>query len=260
LEERRRNTSQARSEEQGRKDYLRNVVGDTSLPEHVRRSAEAELHGAKVQFEPPPAPDEPKLVTVGGMPYEYRPGQGLTPVAGTPEPAPPAPEVLSQKDRISFAQSTQDDFRQDAAGVFLEPLRRYGDVADLNPETMTGAQQRTLVVTLAKMSDPTSAVMEGEADAVAKAGETMPWIKDLYRSAIDGNLPVERLRQLQEEARRLAQNRHAELKPTYDRYSTRLAQLGIEDPETWIGAMPKLPGGGGGDWSEYNGFRIRVKQ
>ena len=173
-----------------------------------------------------------------GNKYWVAPNQPPKLVEGIGEP----PELdLDTNQRFQLSQSAAGQWRQSAATVFKEPLRRFNDIADKDPTKLTGADQRTIVVNYAKMLDPTSAVMENEADAVRKAGEKMPMFNDWWRQIIDGSMPAETMANIMLEAEQLAVKRYAELASTYGSYQQRLKLYGQEDPIPWIGEMPQAP-------------------
>jgi hypothetical protein len=154
----------------------------------------------------------------------------------------PGTEPLTRKERLTFAGQASTAYQNSTAKVFEEPLRRYRDIATKDPTKMNGPEQRTLIVNYAKMLDPTSAVMENEADAVAKAGETAPKVMEFWREYLNGGLSEARIREIMMEMEGLATRRYAELKEDYETYKNRLTgEYGVPDVTPWIGKLPEAP-------------------
>ncbi|MCF7985196.1 MAG: hypothetical protein K9L70_12395 [Thiohalocapsa sp.] len=180
--------------------------------------------------------ERPDVVTMNGVPTIWdRESQAYVPAPtmGLPEPA---PAQIAPGDRVTWTNTVADNYRQESAPL-AEPVRRWQDVSTYTPGKMDGAQQRALVVAFAKALDPTSAVMEGEADAVANTGRQYPWIDDLYRKAIDSAISPKRQIEVFNELRRLAAARSGELRDLHGRYVQQFGEIGI-DPAPYIGPAP----------------------
>jgi len=133
------------------------------------------------------------------------------------EPPMKPEQVISQERGIA------SDYRKDTAvpNVLLD---QYHRVADYDPKTMTGAQDRNLIVAFAKMADPTSAVMEGEAAVVQAAGRGMPWLMDWWMKAKGAALSPGQRANILEEMQRGAN------------------QAGQKQAETWLQYLNRSQG------------------
>jgi hypothetical protein len=168
--------------------------------------------------------------------WEVRQGPGgslvrVDPMTGQVEELMPGEQKPSMApgDRVNWANTIADNYRAEVAPL-ATPVQRWNDVSTYVPGKMTGAQQRALVVSFAKALDPSSAVMEGEAAAVANAARNLPWLGDLWKKAVDSGLPEETLRDLLTELGKLAQSRYAELTDIHGRYAKQFSLAGFEDP------------------------------
>jgi hypothetical protein len=179
----------------------------------------------------------PKTTEINGVPHEYNPSTGTySPVrVTTPEGDVDYAQPPASGPDIDFGNSVADDWRQESAPLTV-PLRRYKDVKDYDPADLSPAQMRALIVNYAKFLDPTSAVMENEADAVANAGQAFPALRDLWRRAIDGKLPEDTARSIIDEMGSLAEKRQDELIEKHKVFSDRLRLGGITDPTPWLGS------------------------
>jgi hypothetical protein len=197
-----------------------------------------------------PSPEEKpwqRFTGPDGQEYMWNgdPNTQARPIAGVAPPPEPVPEPekppLTPKDQLTLAGGAADKYRTETAGVFEEPLRRYNDIADKDPAELTGAEQRTLIVNYAKMLDPSSAVMESEAQAVEMAGAKMPVFKRWWKDLADGSLRPETVQTIMAEMNQLANKRYEELAQTYTQYSSRLDTYGVTDYKPWIGELPEPP-------------------
>jgi len=182
---------------------------------------------------------EPQLTEgLDGQKYWVAPGRPPELIENIGEPRAVG---LEPNQALQLSQSAAGQWEQAAAKIFEEPLRRYNDVANKDPTKLTGAEQRTIIVSYAKMIDPTSAVMQNEADAVAKTGEKMPIFNDWWRMVINNSMPAETMASIMQEAEQLANKRYAELASTYGQFQQRLKLYGQDNPVPWIGEMLPAP-------------------
>ena len=146
---------------------------------------------------------------------------------------------ISNKDRVTWTNTIIDNYRQEVKPV-EEVIRRWGDVSGYVPGEMNGSQQRQLVVNYAKMLDPSSAVMENEASAVANAGIAFPLLTEYYRMAVNNSLTKEKQQTILDEMKALGKSRYDELTSTYDKYREQFEAIGI-DPQPYL-RLPDVPG------------------
>jgi hypothetical protein len=276
LDQRRKEQVRSRKQQEQRQQYLQAIVNDPNVPAQMRQQAELELSGlSDVLSLPEPVKPEWKVTEHDGDLVRYDARSDAAPTVirqGAPDEdsawairddgrgpywynkdtmetmpvdqsgLPPEPETpdLTPKERLSFANTVTDDWRQETAPLTI-PLQKFEDIEGYDADNLTPAQQRALVVNFAKFLDPTSAVMENEAEAIEMAGQSFPELQRLWRRAVDGNLKPDVARSVIAEMRALADKRRAELGGLYGRFSDRLRLGGIEDPTPWIGGPPTPP-------------------
>jgi len=179
----------------------------------------------------------PEIFEVNGQSVIWDAEKGAAvpvPVSGvtTEQPGP------DPKEEVTTANVLVDNYRTDTKPL-EEQLRRWDIVKSYSPETMSGVQDRSLIVSYAKMLDPTSAVMTGEAESVAQAGRTMPWITDLWTKAQGQGLSTQQRQEIMQEIEHLARQRSEESVDTWTRYSQQFGRAGIPF-EPYIGERPRV--------------------
>jgi hypothetical protein len=170
--------------------------------------------------------------TIDGVPYHYKDGK-LTaiPIPGT---GVEGPAQIDPKDVVNWTNTIADNFRQEARPL-QAGLRYYDDVRQYNPGSMDAAQQQSLIIAFAKLNDPNSAVMEGEAEVIKQAGKTMPWITGLWEQAKGAALSPEQQTMYMRDVVQKAASRAEEYNALYGRYAGQFGQVGLPNPDLYLG-------------------------
>jgi hypothetical protein len=192
------------------------------------------------------APEEPKVVTLGDRGNAVWDPETRTfkpvPLSEDWAAMPEAPTGPEPKDRVTMANTMVGNYWKEVKEP-MEVIERWRDVSKYVPGKLDGAQQRVLVVNFAKALDPSSAVMENEADAIAQAARKLPGLDRWYRAAVDSSLPEEDQRNILREITKLAARRYPQIEGARQRYGKQFELAGIDDPSPYLGYMPDPPSG-----------------